>query len=755
MVQRVSTGLHSLLVGKTGTGKSTHLGALAQADLRAGRGIALVDPHGDLADRVLLGVPSHRKNDLIPIDATKADTCPGLNPFRAVSPDRRALVASTLLATMRKLWPDFWGPRLEHVARHVFLALMEVRGATLLDAQRMLVDESHRRWVLRHVTDALVRQFWSLEFSGYDRRFAAEVTAPILNKLGALLASPVVRSIVTTRRRQLDVRVIMDRSRVLVAKLAKGQIGEDAALLLGGLVLGALQHATMSRADVVPAQLRPHQSLRSFGFRSGLAGEGLPRSFWSGLPTHTPTATGPPTIGRDRVRREGLAELRFRWSRIVSLASGEQIERVELHVEARVLVVTIAGRDRRLRFGSTPRAGLASYLVSRRIHGANDGWTSEIDILAEAPGWDPSTAPASVGKRISEFRDTSNLAAAVIESPRGCTIPPWRIGPDPHRITVADPEAFERLLAQRAHLRRAHETLQAAPTIDERAVLHQIEQELGSGMLSAPSEKLLAELLLSPDGFVRAKAARLDATRLRRAGALALAGERGRFAHVYFTTAGTSDPEQAAAALNELGAVEYRRGQIVEARTHFLAELALLDSVEAPARSRGRARCLSCLALTAFRDADAASDRWAQEAIAAADAAGDDAERCIARAVELRILANRGQAADAAERLGRLALLVPVTDPAAALLIRRLYAESLYICGEAPLADEVAMAVFLDAKKLGSARDLDATVRLLRLHGRKEVLAEVPPECLPANRDRLDDYGMIGSNIGRRDPVTR
>lgn len=249
--------MHTLVTGKTGTGKSTHLGTLVQADLRAGRGLALVDPHGDLADSVLLGVPSHRKNDLTPIDATKADTCPGLNPFRAVSPDRRALVASTLLATMRKLWPDFWGPRLEHVARHVFLALMEVRGATLLDAQRMLVDETHRHWVLRHVTDDLVRQFWSLEFGGYDKRFAAEVTAPILNKLGALLASPVVRSIVTTRRRQLDVRAIMDRGRVLVAKLDKGQIGEDAALLLGGLVLGALQHATMSRADVAPGERRP------------------------------------------------------------------------------------------------------------------------------------------------------------------------------------------------------------------------------------------------------------------------------------------------------------------------------------------------------------------------------------------------------------------------------------------------------------------------------------------------------------------
>lgn len=454
-----------------------------------------------------------------------------------------------------------------------------------------------------------------------------------------------------------------------------------------------------------------------------------------------------------RVRRGDRTELLLRKSRIVSLGSGEQIERLELHVEARLLVVGIAGSDRRLRLGSTPRAGLACYLVSRRIRGTNDGWTSEVDILAEAPGWSRSTAPTSVGKRISEFRDTNDIVAAVIQSPRGCTIPPWRIGPDADRIVVADPDALECLLAERVQLRHAYETPQAPRSINERALLLSIEEELGSGMLSAGAEKLLAELLTSPDGFVRSVAARLDATRLRRAGALALAGKRAQFAHVYFTTGATNDPEQSAASLNELGAIAYRRGQLFEARTHFLAELSLLDNVEARARERGRARCLSCLALTAFRGADAASDRWAQEAIAAADAAGDDAGRCIARAVELRILANRGQAADAAERLGRLALLVPVTDPAAALLIRRLYAEALYICGEAPMADEIAMAVFLDAKKLGSARDLDATVRLLRVHGRNEVLSEVPPECSPANRDRLDDYGMAeGALRGRENP---
>jgi DNA helicase HerA-like ATPase len=121
----------------------------------------------------------------------------------------------------------------------------------------MLVDENRRRWVLKQVTDEHVLFFWGREFPGYGKAFGAEVTAPILNKLGALLASPAVREIVTRHRPAFDARAAMDKGRIVVASLPKGQIGEDAALLLGGLLLGAFQHATMSRADVPPAERRP------------------------------------------------------------------------------------------------------------------------------------------------------------------------------------------------------------------------------------------------------------------------------------------------------------------------------------------------------------------------------------------------------------------------------------------------------------------------------------------------------------------
>jgi hypothetical protein len=152
---------------------------------------------------------------------------------------------------MRKLWgPEFWGPRTEHVLRHTLLALMDVRGATLLDARDMLLDEKRRGSVLRQVKDEQVRAFWVQEFLGYGKQLTSEITAPILNKLGALLASGPVRAIVTKRRPRLDARKLLDRSAIVIASLSKGRIGEDASLILGGLLLGAFQEATLARSDV-------------------------------------------------------------------------------------------------------------------------------------------------------------------------------------------------------------------------------------------------------------------------------------------------------------------------------------------------------------------------------------------------------------------------------------------------------------------------------------------------------------------------
>jgi len=238
-------------------GKSTLLRALCADLFRRTGGLLLVDPHGDLAELLRHDVPRQRTNDIVWFDAAEPSACRGLNPLRDIRPERRAIVVANILAILRKQFADSWGFRTEHVLRHALLAIAEVRGATLMDAQRMLVDEPHRRWVLKQVRDELVRAFWIREFAGYGKDFGSQVTAPILNKLGAVLASPAVREIVTRHRPYLDARRAMDRGAIVLGSLSKGRIGEDATLLLGGLLIGAFQNAAMSRADVRLEQRRP------------------------------------------------------------------------------------------------------------------------------------------------------------------------------------------------------------------------------------------------------------------------------------------------------------------------------------------------------------------------------------------------------------------------------------------------------------------------------------------------------------------
>ena len=241
---------HVLVCGKTGTGKSTLLRAICRADAEAGRGFVVIDPHGDLAGDVLRDIPKRRKNDVVHFNAKDPSDCPGLNPLRSVSRDAAPLVVSNVIATMRRLWdPGLWGPRTEHILRHALLALTEVRGATIDDVRRMLTDDKHRGWVLKQVTDAHVLDFWVKEFPGYGRQFGSEVTAPILNKVGALVASPHVRAIVAKSRPRIDARKLIDRGAIVIASLPKGRIGEDATALLGGLLLGAFQQAALGRAD--------------------------------------------------------------------------------------------------------------------------------------------------------------------------------------------------------------------------------------------------------------------------------------------------------------------------------------------------------------------------------------------------------------------------------------------------------------------------------------------------------------------------
>jgi len=240
---------HMYIIGKTGVGKTGLLSNMAVQDIRQGRGLAIVDPHGEFAENMLNFVPSHRINDVIYFNPSDTDHPIAFNAIEKVDAEHRHLVCSGLVGVFKKIWADSWGPRLEYVLRNAILALLEYPSATLLGIMRILVDKSYRKKIVSKIQDPVVRSFWTDEFAKYPDRFAAEAVSPIQNKVGQFLSSPLIRNIVGQTKSTIDIRKIMDEKKILILNLSKGLIGEDSSGLLGAMMITKIQLAAMSRVD--------------------------------------------------------------------------------------------------------------------------------------------------------------------------------------------------------------------------------------------------------------------------------------------------------------------------------------------------------------------------------------------------------------------------------------------------------------------------------------------------------------------------
>ena len=241
---------HIYVIGKTGTGKSTLLETMALQDLEHGNGFALIDPHGDLAERIAARIPAARLADTIYFNPSDPAQPYGYNPLRQVRQEFISLAASGLMELLKKMWADSWGVRMEHILRNVLLALLEQPNATLHDVLRLMTDRNFRKGIVRHLKNETVRNFLQKEFERFTFGYRADGIAPIQNKVGAFLADPLLNRILTSPEKDLHIRRIMDEGMVLLVNLAKGRLGEDSSTLLGGLLVTTIGLAAFSRADV-------------------------------------------------------------------------------------------------------------------------------------------------------------------------------------------------------------------------------------------------------------------------------------------------------------------------------------------------------------------------------------------------------------------------------------------------------------------------------------------------------------------------
>ena len=238
---------HVYIIGQTGTGKSTLLRNMILQDIEAGRGVGLIDPHGDLAEEILDEIPSRRTDDVVYFNPADPDPL-GINLFRAMADDW-PVVTSGIVSAFKKFWGDSWGPRLEYILYGTVAALLQCDNASLLGVGRMLHDARYRRWVVKQVKDPMIRGFWIDEFENYDRRFLQEAISPIQNKVGQLFLAPRLRHVLGQVGTKINFRFMMDRRRIFVANLSKGLLGEAHSSLLGSLFVTAFELAAQSRAD--------------------------------------------------------------------------------------------------------------------------------------------------------------------------------------------------------------------------------------------------------------------------------------------------------------------------------------------------------------------------------------------------------------------------------------------------------------------------------------------------------------------------
>lgn len=241
---------HVYIIGQTGAGKSGLLELFALSDIFYNQGYCIIDPHGDFAIDNLRFIPQNRIKDVVYFNPADTQYPVAFNPLELSDITRKPNICSEVIGVLKRMFGDSWGPRLEHILRFTLLALLDRPGSTLLDISRILTDKDFRKETLDYCTDVTVLQFWKHEFGQWNEKQVNESIAPVLNKVGAFTANPIIRNIIGQAHSSFDVRKIMDEGKILVVNLSKGLIGEDNAGILGSFLVTKIQLAAMSRSDI-------------------------------------------------------------------------------------------------------------------------------------------------------------------------------------------------------------------------------------------------------------------------------------------------------------------------------------------------------------------------------------------------------------------------------------------------------------------------------------------------------------------------
>lgn len=242
---------HMYIIGQTGTGKTTLQMNMMISDILAGHGMGFVDPHGEMAERLLNYIPESRIKDVIYFNPADLEYPIAFNAIETIDAKARHLIASGLMGVFKKIWPDVWSARMEYILNNTILALLEVPGSTLLGVNRMFSDKTFRKNIVNQLSDPVIKAFWTQEYAAYQQKYEQEATAAIQNKIGQFSSATIIRNIIGQPTSSFNFRQAMDEGKIIIMNLSKGRLGEDNTKLLGGMLITKIQLAAMSRVDIL------------------------------------------------------------------------------------------------------------------------------------------------------------------------------------------------------------------------------------------------------------------------------------------------------------------------------------------------------------------------------------------------------------------------------------------------------------------------------------------------------------------------
>ncbi len=254
-IKREDRRRHMYVVGKSGVGKSKMLELLIRQDIAYGKGVCVIDPHGELIDDIMPFIPENRVNDVCLIDPSDREFAASFNPLANIDPEFKHQLTQGLIEVMKRQFAANWKPRLEHVFRFTCLALLDYPHATMRGMISMLTDRNYRQKVIEYIEDDMVKRFWAIEFADWSEKFDTTAIIPLVNKLGQFLSDPMLRNIFGQKENKIDFEELMEKQKIVLINLSKGKIGEENSSFFGSMFITKIKQAGMARAHI-PAKER-------------------------------------------------------------------------------------------------------------------------------------------------------------------------------------------------------------------------------------------------------------------------------------------------------------------------------------------------------------------------------------------------------------------------------------------------------------------------------------------------------------------